>query len=149
MKSFLVLFVILLSFKSFATSVQGYNLSPYKKSVKIALSQNPLSCLIRHNLGDYEIKITNDDLIERFNDMQQADLNQEGSQPLLIFSYISSDRSIKSTLAVTTSADYKSVSGVTIEHSNCEIREVQKGDLKNPKIALEQFCNVILKAECK
>ena len=130
----LLLSLTLLSANAMATPIPQAKLVSYQEAVQIALDQNPLNCTMTHNFG-----WANGTLGSAIRNTNSGELNTDGTQPLLIFSY--DDGSIKFSFNVTTSANFKSVISVTFQQESCSKQNVNLGDLEYPQILQKTVCS--------
>jgi len=141
-KKSVLLTLAFMSANAMAAPISQGKLASYQDAVQIALEQNPLNCTMTPSF-----MWANGTLGSTIKNTTSGDLNTDGSQPLLTFSY--DDGSAKFSYSVITSADFKSVLSVTFQQKSCSEQDVNVGDLQNPQIVQQNVCSVTLTADCR
>jgi hypothetical protein len=146
-KMFAILAVTILSTSTFASPIPATKLSSYKEAVKLALANVRLSCAFKPATVRWSDNQTDIEALKGFIDQATSgELNESASQPVLIFGY--SSFNIWS-IAITTSADYKSIAAIDFSQYTPSAQQVNAGTLVNPNIVTQVAHLNPISASCK
>ena len=118
----------LISLNSFAHTVPDAQLDQYRHALGIALENSDLTC--HTTMGSF-----NNYYYQIFSFATAIEVSDNGDQPVLKVTFINEDKTHKSVVDVTTSADGKSIIGLAATYS--EKGYVNLGTLEQPNVIVD------------